>query len=352
MLDKSVLKDAGGGTNVGRLSAVSRIAIPLAGVLVLSSCTADDSPNDSLQVVENPVAATAAVSPAVAVKPAGSVFAGPGVRAMATDAASKTLVVAVSEPSSLRIYDLGALDAPKTTVALPGPPERLTVSGSHVLASVPGKSVIAKVSLPGGTLESIPVAGQPSAGLADGDATLVALRDRRAVEVLTKNAGPKTITGQIYSADDVLSTGDGVVVLDRLRTAVFSVDLAEGTIGEGLRAGDGAANAVTDDFGRVLVTDARAGALLAFSTSPLLLRQRYPVPGGAYGIAYDRARGLAWVTLTERNEVVGFDVRGGEPIEKYRFPTVRQPDSVTVDEQGGRVVVGSAIGEGIQVITP
>lgn len=337
---------------MGRLSAVSRIAIPLAGVLVLSSCTTDDSPSDSLQVVENPVAAVAAVSPAAAMKPAGSVFAGPGVRAMVTDAASKTLVVAVSEPPSLRIYDLAALNAPKTTVALPGPAERLTVSGSQVLASVPGKSLLAKVALPGGALESIPVAGQPSAGLADGDATLVAVRDRRAVEVLTKNAGPKTITGQIYSADDVLSTGDGVVVLDRLRTAVFSVDLAEGTIGEGLRAGDGAANAVTDDFGRVLVTDARAGALLAFSTTPLLLRQRYPVPGGVYGIAYDRARGVAWVTLTERNEVVGFDVRGGEPLEKYRFPTVRQPDSVTVDEQGGRVVVGSAIGEGIQVITP
>lgn len=340
---------------MGRLSAVSRIAIPLAGVLVLSSCATDDSPNDSLQVVENPVAASAAVSPAVTVKPAGSVFAGPGVRAMATDAASKTLVVAVSEPPSLRIYDLATLDAhatPKTTVALPGPAERLTVSGSQVLASVPDKSVIAKVALPGGALESIPVAGQPSAGLADGDATLVAIRDRRAVEVLTKNAGPKTITGQIYSADDVLSTGDGVVVLDRLRTAVFSVDLAAGTIGEGLRAGDGAANAVTDDFGRVLVTDARAGALLAFSTTPLLLRQRYPVPGGVYGITYDRTRGLAWVTLTGRNEVVGFDVRGGEPIEKYRFPTVRQPDSVTVDEQGGRVVVGSASGEGVQVITP
>lgn len=263
---------------MGRLSAVSRIAIPLAGVLVLSSCSTDDTPNDTLQIVQNPVAATAAVSPVVTVKPAGSVFAAPGVKALVTDEASKTLVVAVSEPPSLRIYDLAALDAPKATVALPGPAERLTVSGSQVLASVPGKSLLAKISLPGGALETVPVAGQPSAGLAAGDATLVSVRDRKAVEVLSKNAGPKTITGQIYSADDVLNTGDGVVVLDKLRTALFAVDLDEGKIGEGLRAGDGAANAVTDDLGRVFVTDARAGALLAFSTTPLLLRQRYPFP--------------------------------------------------------------------------
>jgi len=69
-------------------------------------------------------------------------------------------------------------------------------------------------------------------------------------------------------------------------------------------------------------------------------------------IAYDPARSLAWVTLTERNEVVGFDVRGGEPAEKYRFPTVRQPNSITVDERTARVFVGSATGEGIQVIQP
>lgn len=48
---------------MGRLSAVSRIAIPLAGVLVLSSCSTDDTPNDSLQIVQNPVAVTAAASP-------------------------------------------------------------------------------------------------------------------------------------------------------------------------------------------------------------------------------------------------------------------------------------------------
>ena len=58
------------------------------------------------------------------------------------------------------------------------------------------------------------------------------------------------------------------------------------------------------------MTDTRGGALLAFSLDPLLLRQNYPVPGAPYAIAYDRERDLAWVTLTETNEVVGYDVAG------------------------------------------
>jgi DNA-binding beta-propeller fold protein YncE len=141
-------------------------------------------------------------------------------------------------------------------------------------------------------------------------------------------------------------------VLDRLRNAVFELDVPGARIMQGLRAGQGATNAVTDRFGRVLVTDTRGGALLAFSLDPLLMRQNYPVPGAPYAIAYDEERDLAWVTLTETNEVVGYDVAGEEPEEKYRFPTVSQPNTVAVDPRTGRVLVASGTGDGIQVITP
>jgi DNA-binding beta-propeller fold protein YncE len=217
---------------------------------------------------------------------------------------------------------------------------------------VPGNGVVERLDVAEAKLTATDVGGHPAAGLTVGPETLVATGAGKAIDVWANGTRTKSITGQLYSADDVLDTGHGVVVLDRLRTAVFSLDVAAGQLKEGLRAGDGAANAVPDSYGRVLVTDARAGALIAFSADPLIMRQRYPVPGGVYGIAYDSARHLAWVTLTERNEVVGFDVRGGEPVEKYRFPTVRQPDSVAVDDQGGRVIVGSAAGEGTQVIQP
>jgi hypothetical protein len=347
MLVLTVRTQQPGGPTVRRFAAVSLVAI-----LLVSGCAPDGKPTDDLQVVANPVAATAPLSPAPSAPPAGTVVGSSAVTALVADPATRMLAVAVAEPPSVLLYNLDALDAAPKTVALPGAAERLSASAGQVLATVPGKALVAKIGLPGGELTTLAVDGQPSSARVSGNQTLVSVRDRKAVEVFDGDKLTKTITGQLYSADDVLTSGDGTVVLDKLRTALFRVDVAGGKVAEGLRAGDGATNAVADSFGRVLVTDTRESALLAFSTDPLLLRQRYPVPGGAYGIAYDAPRGLAWVTLTERNEVVGFDVRGGEPAEKYRFTTVRQPNSVTVDEQTGRVVVGSAAGEGTQVISP
>jgi len=336
-----------GGLSVRRFAAVTVVAI-----LLVSACSPSGKPTDDLQVVANPVAATAPVSPAATTPLPGKVIPTSAVTALSTDQATRTLAVAVASPPSVLLYNLDAPDTAPRTVPLAGPAEKLSASPGQLLASLSGNAELAKISLPAGTLTTLPVAGQPASGRTAGGETLVAVRDRKAVEVYDGDRLVKTISGQLYSADDVLTSGGSTVVLDKLRTALFKVDVGAGTVNEGLRAGDGATNAVADSYGRVLVTDTRQSMLLAFSVDPLIERQGYPVPGGVYGIDYDAKRSLAWVTLTGRNEVVGFDVRGGEPAEKYRFATVRQPNSVTVDEQTGRVVVGSAAGEGTQVITP
>ncbi|GAB2971517.1 lipoprotein [Amycolatopsis acidiphila] len=326
------------------------VAVPVACALLATACSSDTGKgDDDLQIVANPVAATAPVSPAPAASPAGTVLPAGHVTAMASD--DHTLAVAVADPPSVLLYPLGDLNAAPARVAVDGTVEQLSFDAGQVLASIPGKGEVARIT-DGSHVGELGVPGQPVDAIGAGGETLVAVRDRKAVEVYQGGKLAKTISGGLYSADEVVRSGDQFVVLDRLRTAVFLVDVPGGTIGAGLRAGDGATNAVADSFGRVLVTDTRAGALLAFSTDPLLLRQMYPVPGGVYGIAYDSRRHLAWVTLTGTNQVVGFDVRGGEPVEKYRFPTVRQPDSVTVDAASGKVYVGSATGEGIQVVQP
>lgn len=340
------------GHPVQRIAIVRLVAIGLACTLVLTSCSEGGGGGDALQVVADPVAATAPISPMTTVEPAGTIIAAANVTALATDEQSRTLAVAVSQPPSVLLLDLDAPGSEPDTLALPGAAEDLSVQADQFVASVPDAGSVVWFTTSGSVVRTVRVPGEPVATATQDGQALVAVRDRKAVQVVEDGAVTKTISGKLYSADQVVTAGGQAVVLDRLRTALFEVDVEAGTVEEGLRAGQGATNAVADPFGRVLVTDTREGALLAFSTDPLLLRQRYPVAGGVYAIATDSKRDLAWVTLTERNEVVGFDLRGGEPEEKYRFPTVRQPNSVAVDDSTGRVVVGSATGEGIQVIAP
>jgi sugar lactone lactonase YvrE len=329
---------------------VATIVVGSAALAV--GCSADNQPRDELMVTDSPVAATPAVSPPAST-PAGTVLPVAGTpKAMTIDTGNRLLAVAVDTPAAVLLYDLADPAAAPRSVPLPGPAEDLRLAGADgpLLATAAGRLV--RIALPAGTATSTEVDGAPVSATQFDDSTLVAVRDRRAVAVLGADSVRRTITGSMFSADRVLTTGDHAVVLDRLRNAVFELDVAAGSVRAGLRAGEGSTNATTDRFGRVLVVDTRGEALLAFSVDPLLLRQRYPVAGSPFGIAYDPTRDIAWVTLTAKNEVVGYQMAGEEPRERYRFPTVGQPNTVTVDPGDGRVFVASASGEGIQVITP
>ncbi len=331
------------------------IAVVLVSCAAAGTACSSGEPGDELMVSDDPVAATAARSPAATAEPAGTVHALPGTpTAMVVDDRTRLLAVAVDKPPAVLLYPVagdGELAEP-TKIALPGPADTLTLArpGGPLLAAAGSSGELLRIALPGGRPAPAPISGEPVSAADHGDRTLVAVRDRKAVAVLAGDKVYRMISGGLLSADQVLSTGKGAVVFDRLRNALFELDVRAGTVDEGLRAGDGSTNAVTDRFGRVLVADTRGGALLAFSLDPLLMRQRYPVGGAPYGLAYDPKRDLVWVTLTARNEVVGFDVAGGQPEEKYRFPTVEQPDDVAVDPTSGRVIVASATGKGIQVI--
>ena len=330
-----------------------RLAVVLiAGSALVTGCSSGTNTGDDLQVADTVTAATPANSPAPAATPPGTVLPlSQHATAIAVDAAQHTAAVAVDNPPALLLYDLTSIDAAPKSVALPGRVDNLSTTGDLVLAPVRTANQLLRITLPAGTVDKITLTGGPVAANTQGDQTLVALHDTKSVAVMTGDKTDRTITG-LASADQALPIGDKAVVLDRLRTAVFDLDPTAGTVGAGLRAGDGATNAVTDNYGRVLVTDSRGGELLVFKPDTLIELQRYPVPGTPYGIAYDPTRHLAWVTLTATNQVVAYDVAGGEPVEKHRIATVRQPNSVAVDPNTGRVLVASADGGGVQVINP
>lgn len=337
-----------------RRSALGCVTLCL--LLLTVACADGGEPKDPLQVVEDPVAAEPADSPEPTEQPAGTVIGiGGAVDAMVIEPETRTIVVARQDSGGAYVeyYSLEDVEAKPRRVRVPGPVHRLEPTGDgHLLGAIPAADTVVRLTPADSTVGRTEFEGAPVSAVKLGTRTLVALRDKRAIEVTANEEPEKTITGELASADQVLVADGKVAVLDRLRSALFEVDVDDGDIGLGLRAGQGATNAVTDRFGRVLVVDTRRGALLAFSLDPLVLRQRFPVPGAPYGIAYDHKRDLAWVTLTGRNEVVAYDVAGGEPVKKDSFPTVRQPNSVTVDEHTGSVVVASSSGDGIQVIEP
>jgi DNA-binding beta-propeller fold protein YncE len=323
----------------------------LCGV-ALAACSSSQQSQDDLQAVPNLVAATPATSPPPAAAPAGDIVALPGdATATIADPATHILAVAISKPAELLLFSLTDPHATPKAVPLPGTVSHLSLAGGAVLAPVAAANQVVQVAIPAGTTTVVAVPGGPTSATSYQGQLLVTVPARHAIDVLTDGRVTRTISGAV-NPDQILTAGGKVMMLDRIRSALFDVDTAGGSVGAGQRAGEGATNAAVDGYGRVLVTDTRTGELLAFAPGPVLMRQRSPVPGVPFGIAVDSRRNLAWVTATGLNQVIGYQLAGGQPVEKYRLPTVRQPNSVAVDPDSGRVFVASADGGGMQVMQP
>jgi DNA-binding beta-propeller fold protein YncE len=154
---------------------------------------------------------------------------------------------------------------------------------------------------------------------------------------------------KIFSrVDSLVAQGNTAVVLDRAQTSVTTIEPGGEKPGQSLRAGEGATTMAVDPAGRVLVADTRGDELLVFSVDPLMMRQRYPVHEAPYGVVGTAA--LAWVSQTAANSVIGYDLATGIPVEKVRYATVRQPNSLAFDDTTGTLYVVSATGDGVQVI--
>ncbi len=326
-----------------------RAALPAALLVagLVAGCGANGRPAQPAVILP----AAPAPAPPGGLTAAGTVLPlGAPATGVVVDPRTATVAVALTDPPRLLLRTLDGT-APPRQVALPGPAADLVLAadGGALLVPITAPGSLVRVLLDGAAPSRTDLDGPAYGVLAMGRTTVVAMGDR--LTVLDDSRPVRTIPGFV-DATRLVPAGTKIGVLDRGRSAVSLVDVSSSDAGPALQAGNGAADAVADRFGRMLVTDARDGELLAFAGDPLLLRQRFPLPGAPYGVAYDARRDLAWVTLTARNEVVGLDVAGGEPVVVHRFPTVHQPNAVAVDPASGRVVVVSASGAGLQVIDP
>jgi outer membrane protein assembly factor BamB len=298
--------------------------------------------------------AQAAPSPPLTHAPAGLVRPLPGrPQAAAFDGRTGLLVVVSPGPDSTAPASLtliAAQQTPQRVIGLPGPVTGLAGdnAGTAYLSTRGGYFV---VDLSAGRVTTLTVrdAAQVefSAISRRSDGTVVlGTADGLLYFLAPGSTDSKRI--QVHAdVDSLAAQGDTVAVLDRGQTSITTVG-ADGRIGQSLRAGQGATTMLADPAGRLLVSDTRGDQLLVYGVDPLILRQAYPIADSPYGVA--GSHGLAWVSQTSANSVVGYDLSTGIPLEKVRYPSVRQPNALAFDDAAGTLYVVSGDGEGVQII--
>ncbi|MCJ0892823.1 YncE family protein [Rhodococcus sp. ARC_M5] len=320
-------------------------ALALVTVLSVGGCSSDDENADDISVEPRPPAE----SPEATVTPAGTVSAFAPVDALTFDPVTRTLVALTDASTTVTLVDEATAE---TRVVDLGSTGAELVAGRDSTVLVPMDGAVARIGVADGRRTDMTVDADALSAADLPDGTTAVGDDSGTVRVLDTN-GQVTATvsgGSLTSADALASTPKGVSVLDRRQTSVTDLNLDDGTLGVALRAGEGAAEMTSDEFGRLLVTDSTGTELLVFTSHDLLMRQRFPVGAQPWAITYDEQSGIAWVTLPALNEVVGYTLDTGIPVEVERLATVRQPDSMAVDADTGDLYVGSATGDGLQRI--
>ncbi|MEU0544307.1 hypothetical protein [Nocardia sp. NPDC005978] len=318
----------------------------LAGAAVLSLLAGCSSGEDTADkpTIEPP---TPAAAPAVAGAPAGAVIASAPITALLSEPKTGVLAEVLEPGNVLRLRDPGS-DRTRT-LTLPG-------NAADLAPGVPGEILVAvpdavlRVEAATGLSALVRVDGDVRAVARRADGDLIAGLGSGKVLILGADGAVRQTISGLISADEVDATGEDIVVLDRRQTIISELNLDKDRPGLSLRAGEGATRMIGDHFGRRIVTDTIGHELLVYTADPLVLHQRFPVGSSPYALAYDQRSETVWVTLTGQNEVVGYDLSTGIPVEVGRYPTVRQPNSVTIDDRTGDMFVGSATGDGLQRI--
>lgn len=266
------------------------------------------------------------------------------------DAGSQQLVVLspaddTAGPASVAV--LGTQGAARV-ITLPGPATAMTGDGQGTVY-LSGRDGYVTLNLGNGQSAATTVEGghEFTAIARRADGRLVLGTADGAVYALAAD-GAVANRNKIFARVDALATqGNTTVVLDRGQTSVTTIG-PDGRAAQSLRAGEGATTLAADPQGRALVADTRGGQLLVYGVDPLILRQAFPVRQAPYGLA--GSRNLTWVSQTGSNTVIGYDLSTGIPVEKVRYPTVQQPNSLAYDDASDTLYVVSGSGAGVQVI--
>jgi len=301
---------------------------------------------------EPPPAPEPAISPPLTERPAGRVVeVGAEPEGVAADPRTGLVAVGLRDPPRLVLVD-GGTGRVVRRVPLPAPARHLQLSDrSRVLAPAESADVLVEVPLAVDKRSVItPVGEFPHDAAAAAGRVLVANEDEDSVTIIEGDRTTHTLEAPQGPGGVAAAGGSSVAVVGvrAHRVTLYDV-IGRRKVGEAT-GGVGPTHVVATD-GMVYVADTEGDAILVYRVRPRFeFVDRANLPGSPYGLALDRRRGLLWVTLTERNELVRYELTANAPRRVASFPTVRQPNSLAVDEHTGHVYVAGRGGSKLQIL--
>jgi DNA-binding beta-propeller fold protein YncE len=295
-------------------------------------------------------AAEPARSPPLHVTPAGRIVpVGHKPEGLTFDPRTGLLAVGLTEPDRLALVD-GRSGRTVRRVRLPGAARHLGLAhpGGPVFVPAEGADELVSVSLRGGHVRAARVGHQRHDAAAAGGRLFVGNERGRSLSVVEQGRQVRVLDAPVGPGGvAVTAHGDRVAVVGVRERALELFDThtlrSLGRVDVGL----GPTHVVARGA-RLFVVDTRGNGLIEVSADPLRVHRRTHLEGAPYGIAFDPVRKRLWVTLTALNRVAELTDRR----VLRTFPTVRQPNSVTVDPKTGRVFVASRKDGTLQLFDP
>jgi hypothetical protein len=321
---------------------------------VLAGCGAD-APAPSTPTPAAPAEPARAGAPAVA--PAGRVVPLPSVPEGIVVGDSGVAAVAVRNPGAVVLVD-ARNGAVRQTVPTDGAARHLSLAGPAGPVLVPLETTNRLVVLnlaDGAVVSTTPDVGrQPHDAVRTADGTIVVTNERGGGVVFVRDgAVVGTVPAGPPQPGGVAAVGDYAAVADVQGNGVWVYDgpgrrqVAQASVGTKLTH----AAALSGDLAAFADTDGDAVYIERIG-SQVTEVARIESPGKPYGLAYDAARRLLFVTLTATNELQVIDVAdAAKPRLLGVLPTVQQANSVAVEPRSGDVLItGSGARGSLQIV--
>ncbi len=298
-----------------------------------------------------PTAPEPAVAPAPQPQLPGTVLALAGVPEGIAIIRSSTVAVAVRDPNQVVLFDL-AKPSQRRTVALIGSARHLFLGSPDGPLLIPQESddhFVALALRGGQVLDSVAVGRQPRDSIAVGPDTVFVADELADTIHIVRNGAVTRVVGAPLRPGGMASAPDSsVMVTVSVRGRRITAYRPDGTTIGTANCGAGPTHAVTGSDGLYWVVDTNGGDILGFRVDDHGPHQVVRIPLGArpHGIAYDERRSTLWVTLTETDQVVGLRLKGTSVTSRTTYDTVRQPNTVAVDDASGEIVVTGSTPQG------